>query len=109
MLTACAVVTAVFFINFCGWFFACGCKSLWAGAAEHCNIHNPDGPHCPWCSVPAVMQAGIFRAIVAFQGLVLFVSRGQAWPVRLSLGILAFPAGALIAGSITKLALGYWN
>lgn len=27
-----------------------GCTWSWAGGRKHCNINNPTGPHCPWCT-----------------------------------------------------------
>jgi hypothetical protein len=45
-----AISTMTFMAPLCGFMFKCGCVWNWAGAANHCNIHNPLPPHCPWCA-----------------------------------------------------------
>jgi hypothetical protein len=47
---------AIFFLPLCGFLFGCGCRNLWAGGVEHCNIHVPGPPDCPWCSGPFAIQ-----------------------------------------------------
>ena len=34
--------------QYCNLIFQCGCTWPWAGGSKYCNIHNPNGPHCPW-------------------------------------------------------------
>lgn len=46
-----AVASLYFLLPFCGWVYQCGCTSLPLGGAARCNIHQPEGPHCPWCVV----------------------------------------------------------
>ena len=51
LLAVSAVVSAsVFMPPVCNLLFKCGCSWLWTTAAAHCNIHNAEPPHCPWCS-----------------------------------------------------------
>ena len=49
----------------CDLLFRCGCTWVWAGAAAHCNIHNPLPPHCPVCTdmfVGGLFAIGLFAA-----------------------------------------------
>ena len=39
----------VFHDPFCGFTLGCGCSWTWAGGWANCNVHNKDGPRCPWC------------------------------------------------------------
>jgi len=106
---AAAIVTSVLFINFCNLVYQCGCKSLWAGAAEHCNIHNPQSRHCPWCNIGTLGSAGIYAGILAVQALVVFRWRGIGWWPRAIFALLAFPVTGAIFAFITGLAQGYWR
>lgn len=104
-----ASVTAVFFIDFCNWIYVCGCRSLWAGADAHCNIHQAGAKHCPFCSIGTFGAATVFFAIVVPQGILSFRPARWKWPVRLAAALAAFPAvGSVIALSLGEY-LGYWN
>jgi hypothetical protein len=104
-----AALTCAFFINLCDAVFRCGCRSWWAGAAQHCNIHTPGARHCPWCSFGTGGAAVIVGVILGCQ-LALSL-RPRRWPaaVRLTLAVFAFPvvgtALALLSGWLT----GYWS
>ena len=86
-----ATVTA-----YCGLLFGCGCTLL--DGMTHCNVHNLQGPWCPWCSqgrlgfyVPfAVMTGGAFTA--AWWGLRY---RSNLWA-----GLLAGVAAYLVTGAV---------
>lgn len=86
-----ATVTA-----YCGLLFGCGCTLL--DGMGYCNVHNLQGPWCPWCSqgklgfyVPfAVMTGGAVAG--AWWGLKL---RSSLWA-----GLLTGVAGYLSAGAI---------
>src|SRR6185436_20351977 len=67
-----AAVTWTFVINFCALIYACGCQSLWAGAAEHCNIHMAESHHCPWCSIGTSGFNAVQYGIIAVQAVVSF-------------------------------------
>ena len=90
------VVEAVTVTAYCGLLFGCGCTFM--DGMTHCNVHNLQGPWCPWCSqgmlgfyVPfAAMTAGAFTA--AWWGLTL---RARLWA-----GLLAGVAGYLSAGAV---------
>lgn len=92
----------VFFIDVCGATFACGCRSLWNGAATACNIHNAGPPHCPWCQYPTAGALAFF-AVAATQATVVFCpGKLGLWP-RLGLAITALP----LVGGATGLLQGW--
>jgi hypothetical protein len=105
------VATAVIMLPMCGAMFSCGCTLL--TAAKYCNIHNPVGPHCPWCQSHA-WAAVVFVAMLAAGGLGVWGGlarwRLQGWR-RLLAGIglgvgTAFVLGSL-CGLIMAVALDY--
>ena len=105
---AAAAVTCLFFINLCNALFDCGCTYLWAGAAAHCNIHDPGGRHCPWCAAGNAGFAGVFLTIIGAQALISFGPWSWNWAVRLTLALLSFPLmGAVLAGIMGHIQ-GYW-
>lgn len=103
---AALAVTCVFLIDFCNLVFQCGCQSLWAGAAAHCNIHTPGARHCPWCSrdwTPA------FAAMIVPQIAISFWPSTWHWGVRLVMAIAAFPVFGGLAALVYGYATGYWR
>jgi hypothetical protein len=52
---AAVALAAMTFHPLCNLVFRCGCAWFFAGAADHCNIHDPAPPNCPPC---ANMAAG---------------------------------------------------
>jgi hypothetical protein len=96
------------FINVCNWVYQCGCQSWWAGAADACNIHHAQPPHCPWC------LGGGWRGFVTF-GTVALAQLGLAFGPgfgtfgrRLAAALLAFP---VVGGALALLfgwTTGYW-
>ena len=108
VLVAAAGVTNVFFIQFCDLLYRCGCEALWAGAAEHCNIHNAAPPHCPWCLDGGELGQWSFWSIVVSQcGLALWPGRFGA--LRALATFLAFPAVGAITGVLAGLGTQYWQ
>lgn len=105
---ASASLTSVFFINVCHLVFRCGCDFLWAAADAHCNIHNPTGKHCPFCSFGYAGYAGIFCTLVAAQAAFSFLP-GWKWTARLAAAILAFPLVFGILAVVLGLYTGYWS
>jgi hypothetical protein len=102
------LVTGLSFYPLCGAFFRCGCASLGAGAADHCNVHAREGPHCPWCDRPALGAVGL-GVTLAGQAAAFSVSRrrGATPTAGLLAAILALPLAALLAGALTFLATDY--
>lgn len=39
--------------KFCNFLFKCGCTWEWDGGWKDCNVHNSEGPRCPWCCARA--------------------------------------------------------
>lgn len=103
-----AALTSLFLINLCHAVYRCGCRSLWAGAAAHCNIHTLGSRHCPWCSIGTAGFGAVFGVILGSQLALSFWPSRWRWRTRLIASLLAFPAAggliALVAGWIS----GYW-
>lgn len=104
-----AAITGVFFINLCGTIFQCGCRSLWAGAAQHCNIHDPATRNCPWCEIGTAGGATIVGTILAAQAAVAFRPAGWFWLTRFLLATAAFPVVGTILGFATGFFYKYWE
>jgi hypothetical protein len=108
ILAIAVAFTCVFFINFCDLVYGCGCTWLWAGAADHCNIHT--GPkHCPWCAIGEAGQFIVWLSIVIPQAVVSFWPSAWGWHLRLALALCAFPAFGSIAALVVGLWKGYWG
>jgi hypothetical protein len=103
-----ATATSLFFINLCGTIFQCGCQSLWAGADQHCNVHQPAGKHCPWCS-PSEAGYAAYGAMIGTQAILSFVPRGWNWRRRLLSSVAAFPVVGLVLGLAFGIGSGYWD
>ena len=52
VVSGCYAFDYIWHNQYCNLIFQCGCTWPWAGGSSHCNIHNPNGPHCPWCESP---------------------------------------------------------
>jgi len=102
-------VTCVLFINYCDLMYNCGCTWLWAGAADHCNIHNPQGRHCPWCTIGLTGSLLVWLFMVIPQVAIAFWPASWSMGKRLLLAVLAFPVAGLIPGVTLGLWHGYWN
>jgi hypothetical protein len=100
--------TSVFFINFCDLVYRCGCRSLWNGAAQHCNIHQPHARHCPWCNHGEAGYGAIFAAILVPQFAVAWWLRRPRWVVRLALTAAVFPVWGFVVAAAVALWDGYW-
>lgn len=46
----------IFHDKICGVVSHCGCTWPWDGGWRKCNIHNHDGPRCPWCVASAASK-----------------------------------------------------
>ena len=107
VFAAAAATACVFFIDWCDFLFRCGCESLWAAAAAHCNIHEASPPHCPWCIEHGRYGGMAFAAVVIAQAGAAF-RPGPLTPARVLTIFLAFPAAAALAGAPAALWTGYW-
>lgn len=106
---AAAVVTSVFFIDACNLIYDCGCRPLWAGAASHCNIHQPGSRHCPWCSVGTAGAAAIYFAVLGVQAAAVFLPSRVGTAARAAGALAAFPVAAALLGIAIGLLTGYWR
>jgi hypothetical protein len=106
---AAGTVTSVLFINLCGTLYQCGCQSLWAGAAQHCNIHKPGSKHCPWCSYGETGYAVVYGSMLGSQAILGFRPRRWSWRRRLLASLGAFPAVGVVLAVVLGLASGYWD
>ena len=105
---AVVALSLIFFIDLCGALFACGCRSLWAGASALCNVHAATPPHCPWCAHPATVGAVAFLAITAAQVAAIFLPRGLTLPSRVLLAAAAMPVVGGAVGWLQGWLFGYW-
>lgn len=76
--------------------------SLWAGAAEHCNIHQKVMKHCPFCLLPTYERFVLVAIILSVQSHFI---RREKW----LWAIFAFPVGAGLEALALGLYYGYWS
>lgn len=107
LFSVAAAFTYLFFINWCDWVYGCGCTFLWAGAADHCNIHQPNPPHCPWC-VRTDLSGIAFFVTLAAQAAVAGWPGALGW-VRVVGSFVASPLAAGAAGLVIGWSVGYWS
>lgn len=101
-------MTSALFLDVCDWWFACGCRSLWAGADAFCNVHAPAPPHCPICSHGPIGYTFAFLAVCLPQYLA--AARVRRGPLVRTLVCLAlFPVSFVVLGTLWGLADGYWR
>ncbi|KAK3272563.1 hypothetical protein CYMTET_19153 [Cymbomonas tetramitiformis] len=118
-MAACQGVLWVFHNPYCGLLFRCGCTWNWAGGWDGCNVHNPTGPHCPWCAAKKRVAWTVDNNTVAvlmlaaYFGLV-FKQLDNVAPSmaskRLKGALIAFGVFLLhgfIAALVFKVATGY--
>ena len=101
-------VAWIFFIQYCDLLFDCGCRALWAGRADHCNIHAALPPHCPWCLDGGRLGHWSHASVLASQAL-LALWPGRFGPGRVIAVFLAFPMTGAVAGALAGIATGYWQ
>jgi hypothetical protein len=104
-----AAVTLALFTSFCNLMFACGCRAAWAGAAEHCNIHQPGVKHCPWCTHGGAGAWLAMGGILISQAIVSFWPGRAAMRKRLLFALALFPAAGAIIAVPFGLYSGYWT
>jgi len=99
---ACAILiwsaTVVFYIDLCGIYFQCGCRSLWAGGIAQCNIYRMGVKHCPICTLQMSENGAVVIAILIAQAIMM-------WRGKWLWAIILFP---LLVG-IQALALGWYR
>lgn len=103
------VLSSVLFINLCNLVYQCGCKSLWDGADEHCNVHAKHGRHCPFCSHGNFGYGVIFSAILFPQFGVAYAARRRSPVQQLTATLVSFPMFFGIVAFVVGLMDGYWK
>ncbi len=109
LLAASALLTlavgALTFLPICNLHFDCGCVTLWGGAADHCDIHDPEPPNCPWCHHPwmgwAVMALSTLAGILA-----ILVAARHGIALATLAGLVGFHLALMALGVVTSLAMG---
>ncbi|REJ73512.1 MAG: hypothetical protein DWQ36_06890 [Acidobacteria bacterium] len=109
VLASTGALANAFMIDLCDLVYDCGCRSLWDGAAEDCNIHDATTHDCPWCTTGRLGVVLPPALVLATQGLIAFWPGRLAWWKRLLLALLAFPAVGGAVGLGFGLATGYWS
>jgi hypothetical protein len=83
---------------FCNLAFHCGCDVV--ALTAHCNIHDAQPPHCPWCARPIYFAlSALFALAVAAAALRAVARRGVG--ARLAAGLVGLVGGATLAAWIT--------
>lgn len=115
-----AGAASLLFLDLCDLFYDCGCVSLWAGGAAHCNIQTPGPPDCPYCAHPQVAYGALFGTIAA-QGAILFLpgfgrarkggsrNRGRGLLRRTVGAFLAIPSVVGAVAGVLGLFTNYWG
>jgi len=97
-----AAATWVFYIDLCGLYFQCGCRSLWAGGAAQCNIHQAHLKHCPVCMLPTYGYHSLVATILIAQGWLI---RRESW----LWAVFSFPILAGAQALVLGWYRGYWS
>ena len=84
----------------CGQMFNCGC-TLFEGM-QHCNVHNIEKPHCPWCNYGFFFFAGQLGLVLTGTGFIIWTTLNWIRPV-FWLGLLAGLIGYLLLSSLVGL------
>lgn len=103
-LGAIAVPSLLFFLQLCDLIYDCGCRALWDGAAEGCNVHAASPPHCPWCATGLWGTLVPVGLMLASQAALVLTARGGLG-VRVALALACFP----LVGGAVGLAFGWWT
>lgn len=124
-LTSCEIIIAVVFTwsfqyiihnPLCSFMFKCGCRLVWDGGWNNCNVwRNIDngGPRCPWCLARGLRawttDGFIFLLMLLSYFLPLLYHKSLQHPiaVRWLLPIVTFFAFGLIVGVAFKISTGY--
>jgi hypothetical protein len=75
---AAVALTAMTFHPLCNLLFRCGCAWFFAGAAAHCDIHDPAPPNCPPCASVAAGAAFAAAMVIGWLAAARATRRGYA-------------------------------
>lgn len=95
------------FHSLCALLFSCGCRPIWAGGIDHCNVHQAGVPHCPFCAggTGRFAWVALLIALGAFAGVAIGRRRGLTG--ALLGGTFGYLGAALLAGLAAALLDGY--
>jgi len=103
--------TFLLLLPFCNLMYGCGCKPLWAGGVDSCNLHQADVPLCPWCATSdPVVAASPFILILIGQSVSLTYfhrKRNATFGALLLVGLLTFVLLGALHGYVLKMNLEY--
>jgi hypothetical protein len=93
----------------CDWMYRCGCRPVWAGGTQSCNIHQPEVPHCPWCTGGTQRLLWVGALLLGTPLLLERLASRRGWRGggRLLAALLGYALGVLCAGLLAALASGY--
>ena len=93
--------------KFCNFLFKCGCTWNWDGGWKDCNVHNAEGPRCPWCRARANISwtTDYFLSAIMILTFVYLLSKRRKpiighFLVRLLAPILVYFVVGTIVGAI---------
>ncbi len=102
---AVAALTAILLGPVCGLLHRCGCTA-WGGEAG-CNVHQAQGPHCPWCEHRA-LGATAAALVLGGQLLVFRLTKRRTRPaVAVIAAIAALAPISVLAGALVWLPTDY--
>lgn len=102
-------LSALLLIDLCSLLFRCGCRPMWAGASEYCNIHVAGVHHCPWCSHGMAGYVGVLLLVLIPQVVLSFYPIGWSWRKRFIVSLSVFPAAGTVVALAFGFADGYWT
>jgi hypothetical protein len=91
----------------CGTMFGCGCTWIWEGGSEHCNIHHPFPPHCPWCTHGLTGFLWVPALLLLAEAVVVMRLRKRSIIVLLVAAAATYLAVGAAAGLVSALMEGY--
>lgn len=107
LLAAVGLPSMLWMIQLCDVIYDCGCRPLWSGAAQACNVHAAQPPHCPWCATGVWGTVLPPVAVLGTQALLVFRS-----PSIRRAAVLASAAFVVVGGGVGLIfgwATGYWS
>jgi hypothetical protein len=105
---ALVLITGLLLLPVCDLLHLCGCRGPWSSADVHCNVHNPQGPRCPWCEHPA-LGAGVMLGVYGGQWMTLRAlrRRGAGWWAAAAGSLAALAPLAVLVGALGWLSTDY--
>lgn len=95
--------------QFCNVLFRCGCTWDWNGGWVRCNVHNMNGPKCPWCVSREYLSWTTDCLPLALMFTTFFASNARGHNASLSafLSAAVFLIVLFVVGLTYKIVSGY--